>query len=331
MYIYKSNSFNPKYNLATEDYLTRSQEYKDPILFLWQNDNTIVVGRNQNLASEINLQTTEADNVNIIRRNTGGGTVFQDLGNMNFSIIYTDEDNKGVSMFAETLEPVIKTLNRMGVDAKFSGRNDIVLNGKKISGNAMLKYKNRFLQHGTILFNANLDKLAKYLTVDKAKILSKNIASIVARVTNINSEVENKIEIQDFWEELIKTYEMQGEIKYLTLNEKDLKEIDRLFNEKYNDPNWTFTKNATFDYVHKTRLEGKGSFEIYQNVVDNVIKDIKIYGDFLGYSGTEELETKLKNTPYKASEIRKVIESVNIKDIFGENIEVQDILDLLIQ
>ncbi|QBQ07757.1 lipoate protein ligase A [Spiroplasma gladiatoris] len=331
MYIYKSNSFNPKYNLATEEYLTTSDKFVGPILFLWQNDNTIVVGRNQNAASEINLQAAEKDNVNVIRRNTGGGTVFQDLGNMNFSIIYTDKENKGVSMFANMLEPVISTLNRMGVNAQFSGRNDIALNGKKISGNAMWKYKDRFLQHGTILFNANLDKLAKYLTVDRAKILSKNIASITARVTNINSEVENKIEIKDFWNELIKTYEKQQEVQNLKLDQDDLKSIEQLFEKKYQDPNWTFTKNANFDYVNKTRLEGKGSFEIYMNVKDNLIKDLKIYGDFLGYAGTNILEQKLIGVPYKASSIKEIIESVDYKDIFGSNFEVQDILDLLIE
>ncbi|WP_232306381.1 lipoate--protein ligase [Spiroplasma helicoides] len=322
---------DPKYNLATEEFLTRSDKFSEPILFLWQNDNTIVVGRNQNTASEINLQTVEQDSVNVIRRNTGGGTVYQDLGNMNFSIIYTDKDNNAVSMFSTMLKPVIDTLNRMGVDAKFSGRNDIVLNDKKISGNAMGKFGDRFLQHGTILFNVNLDKLQKYLTVDKAKILSKNIASIVARVTNINSEVENKIEIKDFWDELIKTYESQSKIENLVISPEDKAQIDKLFKEKYCDPNWTFTKNATFDYVNKTRLEGKGSFEIYMEVQDAIIKGIKIYGDFLGYTGTEQLENKLIGTSYKASEIRKVIESVNIKEIFGENFEVQDILDLLIE
>ncbi|QGS52025.1 lipoate--protein ligase [Spiroplasma tabanidicola] len=331
MYIYKSKIFDPKYNLATEEYLTINAKFQDPILFLWQNDNTIVVGRNQNPAAEINLQSAEKDNVNVIRRNTGGGTVFQDLGNMNFSIIYTDKENKGVSMFEKMLDPIIQTLNKMGVAAKFSGRNDIVLNDKKISGNAMWKYKDRFLQHGTILFNANLDKLAKYLTVDRAKILSKNIESITARVTNINSEIENKIEIPVFWDELIKTYESLGSINYLKLDVNDLEEIDKLFVNKYKNSDWTFVKNATFDYINKTRIEGKGSFEIFLNVIDNKIKEVKIYGDFLGYAGTEILEKKLVNVEYKASEIKKIIELVNIKDIFGSSIEVQDVLNLLIQ
>ncbi|AKU79703.1 lipoate--protein ligase [Spiroplasma turonicum] len=331
MYIYRTDCVDPKYNLATEEYLTKSNKFEEPILFLWQNDNTIVVGRNQNAASEINLQSAESDNVNIIRRNTGGGTVFHDLGNMNFSIIYTDKENKGVSMFSQMLEPVIETLNRLGVKAEFSGRNDIVLNGKKISGNAMWKYKDRFLQHGTILFNANLDKLTKYLTVDRAKILSKNIASIAARVTNINSEVDEKIDIMVFWDELINTYKKNDSVKNLELTSNDIEEIKSIYENKYKDPNWTFTKNANFDYVNKTRLEGKGSFEIYMNVIDNKIKNIKIFGDFLGYFGTETLEDKLVNVEYKASEIKKVIESLNIKDIFGENIEVQDILNLLIE
>ncbi|AHI53333.1 lipoate--protein ligase [Spiroplasma culicicola] len=331
MYIYRTDCVDPKYNLATEEYLTRSLKFDEPILFLWQNDNTIVVGRNQNAAWEINLQQAEADNVNVIRRNTGGGTIFHDLGNMNFSIIYTDKENTAVSMFSTMLEPVIETLNRMGVAAQFSGRNDIVLNEKKISGNAMWKEGQRFLQHGTILFNANLDKLTKYLTVDRAKILSKNIKSIAARVTNINSEVEHKIEIKDFMDELIKTYETKNEVKELVLEQQDIKAIEDLCESKYRDPNWTYAKNATFTYQNKVRIEGKGGVDVLAQIVDGKILDVKFYGDFLGFAGTEKLEQSLINVEYKTKDIKIVLEQNNIQAIFGDNFVIQDILDLLIQ
>ncbi|AGR41625.1 lipoate--protein ligase [Spiroplasma taiwanense] len=331
MLIFKTSCVDPKYNLATEEYLVKSKKYKEPILFLWQNDNTIVIGKNQNVAWEINLQNAERDSVNIIRRNTGGGTVFQDLGNMNFSIIYTDIENKGVSLFSSMLSPVINTLNELGAPAVFSGRNDIELNGKKISGNAMWKYEDRFLQHGTVLFNANLDRLAQYLTVDRAKIIAKNIQSISARVTNVNSEIEEKIEISYFMDKLIETYKKMDVVNPLVLEKDDLAAIDKLFREKFSNPDWTFAKNADFDYRNKKRIEGKGTVEVLLQIEKNIIKNAQIYGDFLGFKGTEELENKLINVQYKASEVEKVLNETDIVGIFGANFVVQDILDLLIQ
>ncbi|ALD66860.1 lipoate--protein ligase [Spiroplasma cantharicola] len=331
MFIYKTSCVDPAFNLATEEYFVKTRKYSEPILFLWQNDNTIVVGRNQNAAWEINLQNAQKDSVNIVRRNSGGGTVFHDLGNMNFSIIYTDLENKGVSLFSTMLEPVIKTLNELGVPAKFSGRNDIELNGKKISGNAMWKYEDRFLQHGTILFNANLDKLTNYLTVDRAKILSKNIQSIAARVTNINSEVKNKIDIEAFMNKLIETYKKSDEIKTINLSEDEIKEITNLSKEKFKNSDWNYAKNADFDYRNKQRLEGKGSIEALLRIEKGIIKDAKFYGDFLGFQGTEELENKLVNLKYETFVLEDVLNKSDIKNIFGENFTSKDILDLLIQ
>ncbi|WP_338984939.1 lipoate--protein ligase [Spiroplasma endosymbiont of Diplazon laetatorius] len=331
MFIYKTSCVDPAINLATEEYFVKSRKYDEPILFLWQNDNTIVVGRNQNAAWEINLQNAQKDSVNIVRRNSGGGTVFHDLGNMNFSIIYTDIENKAVSLFSSMLEPVIKTLNKLGVDAKFSGRNDIELNGKKISGNAMWKHEDRFLQHGTILFNANLDKLTNYLTVDRAKILSKNIKSIAARVTNINSEVENKIDIQDFMNQLIDTYKEMDEIKTIELTNEELDQIKELSESKFKNSDWNFAKNADFDYRNKQRLEGKGSVEVLLRIEQGIIAEAKFFGDFLGFKGTEDIEKNLINKKYETFELEKVLDSSDLKGVFGENFTTQDILDLLIQ
>ncbi|AGR42497.1 lipoate--protein ligase [Spiroplasma diminutum] len=331
MFIYKTSCVDPAFNLATEEYFVKTRKYDEPILFLWQNDNTIVVGRNQNAAWEINLQNAQKDSVNIVRRNSGGGTVFHDLGNMNFSIIYTDINNTAVSLFSTMLEPVISTLNKLGVPAKFSGRNDIELNGKKISGNAMWKYEDRFLQHGTILFNSNLDKLTNYLTVDRAKILSKNIKSIAARVTNVNSEVEEKIDIQSFMDQLIETYKGLNEINTIELSQEEIDEIKSLSESKFKNSDWNYAKNADFDYRNKQRLEGKGSVEVLLRIEQGVIKGAKFYGDFLGFEGTEEVEQNLIEVKYETFALQKALENSNIKAIFGENFTTQDILDLLIQ
>jgi len=329
MFFYKSENIDPKYNLAIEEYLTISKKYKDQILFLWQNDNTIVIGRNQNVLEEIDLKTAKQDNITVVRRNTGGGAVFHDLGNLNFSIIYTS-DNNLADMFVQMLEPVIKTLNQMGVDAIFSGRNDITLNDKKISGNAMWKYENRFLQHGTILFDVNLEKLNRYLLVNKEKILSKNIKSVSARVTNINAEIQKPITVKNFINQLLQTYANNKEIQKLVLNDEDKELIFELYNKKYNDDEWTFKKHTTFTYQNKKWYENKGSVEVFLNIVNNTIIDAKIYGDFLGFEGTEILEKKIIGLDYDFKTIKHCLEQVDIKKIFGQNFINLDILNLLI-
>lgn len=329
MFFYKSENVDPKYNLAIEEYLTTSKKYKDQILFLWQNDNTIVIGRNQNVLEEVDLKTAKQDKITVIRRNTGGGAVFHDLGNLNFSIIYTS-DNNPADMFVQMLEPVIKTLNQMGVNAIFSGRNDITLNDKKISGNAMWKYENRFLQHGTILFDVNLEKLNRYLLVNKEKILSKNIKSVSARVTNINAEIKKPITVKDFISQLLQTYANNKEIQKLVLNDEDKKLIFELYNKKYNNEEWTFKKHTTFTYQNKKWYENKGSVEVFLNIVNNTIIDAKIYGDFLGFEGTEILEKKLIGLDYNFKTIKYCLEQVDIKKIFGQNFINLDILNLLI-
>ncbi|QEH62025.1 lipoate protein ligase A [Spiroplasma chinense] len=331
MFIFRTSNTDPKLNLAIEEFLTKNKVYKEPILFLWQNKNTIVIGRNQNTVEEVNIVKAKEDKVTIIRRNTGGGAVFHDLGNLNFSIIYTDVKNNAVSMFEQMLEPIIKTLKDLGINAQFSGRNDIQVNGKKISGNAMWKWKDRFLQHGTILVNSDLAKIAKYLTVDRSKIVSKNIESISSRVTNINNESDKEIDVQEFINLIINTYQSLDSVKELVLSKSDYELIQKIKEEKYDTEEWTFNKHSTFTYKNKTRLEGKGLVEVLLDIQEGLIKNAKIYGDFLGFKGTLEFEQLLLNKKYSLEVLRECVESSDIENIFGNNFSSQDILDLLIQ
>ncbi|WP_339022335.1 lipoate--protein ligase [Spiroplasma endosymbiont of Crioceris asparagi] len=330
MLIFKTDTTDPRYNLAIEDFFVRSSKYQEPILFLWQNHNTIVIGRNQNVTSEVNIKLALADDVTIIRRNTGGGAVFHDLGNLNFSIIYDDKQNTGISMFQETMTPILDALKLYNLNPCFLGRNDIAINGKKISGNAMLKHQNRFLQHGTLLFNSNLELLSKYLTVDRQKIISKNIKSISSRVTNINNEAEKPIEIADFIKKLINVFSQKQNVKEITLTDEDKLEINKLFVEKYCSHDWTFNKHNDFNYKNKIYYPGKGLFEVELNIESGAIKEIKLFGDFLGFIGTNEIEQKLTNVKYDHQSILDVLKTIDIQKIFGADITNEELLNLLI-
>ncbi|QHX35654.1 lipoate protein ligase A [Spiroplasma sp. TIUS-1] len=331
MYTYISKNNDPMYNLALEEYFVTDRKFaKENILFIFQNDNSIIVGRNQNVASEVNLEIANKDFVKIVRRNTGGGTVFHDLGNVNFSIIYPDHNNTAVSMFKNSLQPVIETLNKLGAPAEIRGKNDIVLNGKKISGNAMWKSGNRFLQHGTLLFNSNLDKIQKYLTGSKDKIKTKSVSSVKSNVTNINNEVSEKIDIENFKFKLLDQYLTKQEIKTIILDNQDQLNVEQIVKNKYSQNSWNLNKNSDFEFKFREYLENKGMVEIFLNINSNIITECKIYGDFLGFSGTKQLEEKMIGINFEHDELLTCLKKADIKGIFGPSFEPEDLLKILL-
>lgn len=331
MYVYRTENVDPTFNLATEEFLTKSSRFNEPILFLWQNQNTIVVGRNQNTSSEINLQAALKDKVIIVRRNTGGGTVFHDLGNLNFSLIYTSDSGLNFDTFTKTISPIVECLNELGIEAKIEGKNDIKVKGFKISGNAMWKHGNRMLHHGTLLFNSDLNKIKDYLLVDKSKMEIKKIQSVVSKVANINDFADKKLSIPFFMEYLINYFSAKNSIKQLILDQKDIKEIEKLADSKYCDDEWTYDKHANFAYSNKIRFINKGAIEVNLEIKEGSIIDCKIYGDFLGFLGTEKLEEMLIGEKYKVENINEVLKKINIKETFGDPFEIEDILSVLIQ
>ncbi|WP_106078779.1 lipoate--protein ligase [Mesoplasma coleopterae] len=329
LFISKSN--DPAYNLAVEEYLTYQYSTNDPILYIWQNSNTIVVGRNQNTYAEINIAEAMKDEVKIIRRNTGGGTVFHDMGNVCYSLIVNNDKNSQ-SNFEIALQPIIQYLRSEGLNANFSGRNDIEIDGYKISGNAQLKNITKILQHGTLLFDVELPRILKYLNVDPEKIKHQKVKSKPARVANIKAimgEKNKEIELNDFIENVINSYTKNEEVKWIEFTESEKESINELFNDKYCSREWTFAKNEDFEISNKKYLETKGLIEIKTNVDKGKITNIKIYGDFLGYTGTEALEFALINTDYDYHAVKNILDKFSLKEIFGDNFEAEDILNLL--
>ncbi|AVN62085.1 lipoate--protein ligase [Mesoplasma coleopterae] len=329
LFISKSN--DPAYNLAVEEYLTYQYSTNDPILYIWQNSNTIVVGRNQNTYAEINIAEAMKDEVKIIRRNTGGGTVFHDMGNVCYSLIVNNDKNSQ-SNFEIALQPIIQYLRSEGLNANFSGRNDIEIDGYKISGNAQLKNMTKILQHGTLLFDVELPRILKYLNVDPEKIKHQKVKSKPARVANIKAimgEKNKEIELNDFIENVINSYTKNEEVKWIEFTESEKESINELFNDKYCSREWTFAKNEDFEISNKKYLETKGLIEIKTNVDKGKITNIKIYGDFLGYTGTEALEFALINTDYDYHAVKNILDKFSLKEIFGDNFEAEDILNLL--
>lgn len=330
MIYYINQSKDPYFNLALEELLTKDESISDEILLLWQNDNTIVVGVNQNTIEEINNDYVKLHHVNVVRRLSGGGAVYQDLGNLNFTFIF-NKNKDNIRNYALFTQPIIDVLQKLGVDAKFSGKNDIEVEGKKISGNAQYNYKNRIMHHGTILFDVDMAILPQVLKPDLVKLQSKGIKSVKARVTNILPLLKERITVEKFKNLIVSDLQATKEATIMEPSKDLIAQANKLADEKYRTWEWIYGSSPAFNLENKARIEGKGTIDVRIEVEQGLIKAIKIYGDFLGTLGTKVLEDKLINQPYQLSNITKLIDEEEIKSVFGPSFTKAEIIDVLIR
>lgn len=308
---------DPHFNLALEEYAVKYLDPKEDYIILWQNEPSVIIGRNQNTIEEINAKYIKDFDINVVRRLSGGGAVYHDLGNLNFTFVVNNEKDS-VSNFKKFTEPVISALEKFGIKAEFSGRNDITIDGKKFSGNAQYYHKNRLLHHGTILFNSDLSVVANALNVKMDKIASKGIKSVRSRVTNVYPYLENKITIEEFKATLLKflTEDENYSEKELILKQEDLDIIQKLMDERYLKWEWNYGASPEFDIQKSMRFDG-GKLELNFDVKDGVIKDIKIFGDFFGNRDVCELETILIDRNYREEDIREALDSTEFSQFFS--------------
>ncbi|HCL4557759.1 lipoate--protein ligase [Clostridium botulinum] len=312
-----NKSTNPFFNLALEEYLLKNVDIKEDYFILWQNEPTIVIGKHQNTLKEINMNFVKDNNINVVRRNSGGGAVYHDLGNINFTFI-TKYDEKHLLDFKTFTNPVVYSLGKLNVKAELSGRNDILIDGRKISGNSQHIYKDRFLHHGTLLFNSELENLVKALNVDNDKILSKGIESIKSRVTNIKEHVKEDIFMEEFKEILIENIFIwnKNSLKEYNLTSDHINEIEKLMKEKYMTWQWNYGESPEFNYRNSKRFQG-GKLEVLLNIVEGHINECKIYGDFLGLMDVSEIEKRIIGIKYGEEYIDEFLREIDIKKYFG--------------
>lgn len=302
-----NDSTDPAFNLALEEVLARLAPGR--VFMLWRNANAVIVGRNQVTLGEINSDYISENNIKVIRRMTGGGAVYHDLGNINFTYV-SERDAKIPPNFGEFAKPVLEVLRSLNVPAEFSGRNDIVANGRKISGCAQSVMEGRILFHGTLLFNTNLEVLVNALKVDPTKIVSKRIESVRSRVANISEFVDEKMTSQDFIKLLAAKLSASMTTRppckvpfnYIT-------ETVKLARTKYDLDSWNYGASPAFDYVKSHRFPS-GGVTLSLNIAENRIRKAHISGDFFGTKDTFELTDALENIALDA--IKSVLDNFDI-------------------
>lgn len=324
---------NPEINLAIEYYLLNEVKLDEPILLFYINDNSIIVGKNQNTYEEVNLDYVEENDVTVVRRFSGGGAVYHDLGVLNFCFI-TKDDGESFRNFAKFTSPVIDALHDMGVEgAELKGRNDLVIEDQKFSGNAMYTKNGRMTAHGTLMFDSNIDAVVGALKPKKHKLESKGIKSVRSRVTNIKPFVDEEYQdfnTKQFREKLLLNIfgvEDLSDVKEYVLTDEDWENIEA-FAEKYTGNwKWNYGESPAFDLERSERLS-VGTVEVKLNVTDGKITDIKIFGDFFGMGEISDVEDKLRGIDYNAQSIREALEKVDINHYFGD-VPVEDLVQLI--
>ena len=307
-----NNSNNPYFNLALEEYFVKYKDLKEDILILWQNEPVIVVGKNQNTYEELNLEYVDKNNIKVVRRLSGGGAVYHDLGNLNFTII-KNKSKLHKNDFSFFSLPVVSCLNKLNVKANFSGRNDILIDGKKFSGNSQYFHKEKLLHHGTILFSSDLTILSKALKVKKQKFESKGIKSVKSRVTNISEHIDKEVSLTKFKDMLIQCFfeSRKENPKNYVLNEEDTKKINELVDNKYGTWEWNFGKSPKFNYNKEMRFDA-GSICVKANVVDGIMKKFKVEGDFFEENPIKEMEDLFIDKKFNIAEIKNIIEKNDV-------------------
>ena len=311
-----SHSNNPAFNIALEAYAFREMLDEDEIFILWINEPTIVIGKHQNAIEEINKEYTDAHGIHVVRRLSGGGAVYHDLNNLNYTIISNKAD-EGAFDFKTFSKPVIDTLAKLGVKAEFTGRNDLEIDGKKFCGNAQAYYKGRMMHHGCLMFDVDTSVLADALKVSKDKIESKGIKSVRARVTNINDELPQKMDVQAFRDALLEQVKKENpDMTEYKFSEAELERIKQSEKEQFG--NWDWIYGAAPEYTIKRSVRyPAGKITIYANVEKSLIKSIKIYGDFFGIGDVSDIEQLLVGSRYEYKDVLEKLQTLDTSHYFS--------------
>lgn len=308
---------DPRINLAIEEYVLKNMDVdKDSFLLFYINEPSIIIGKNQNTIEEINTEYVDANGIHVVRRLSGGGAVYHDLGNLNYSFI-TKDDGESFRNFKKFTQPVIKALNEMGVKAELLGRNDILVEGRKVSGNAQFATLGRMFTHGTLMFDTEIERVVSALKVRKDKIESKGIKSIRSRVANISEFINEQMTIEQFRKKILTSiFNGEENVKELELTDEDWTKIHALSAERYANWDWNYGKSPKSNVQHSHRFP-VGGIDVRLQVEKGTIQSVQIYGDFFGVGEVAAIEERLQNVQYNREAISAALVGLDIPTLLG--------------
>ena len=324
MYCLIDSSTNPYWNLAAEEWLLRNGPL--PMFRLWRNAPAVIVGRNQNAHAEINRPFVEERGIAVVRRLSGGGAVFHDLGNVNFTFIdRVGSERDSHDMFRRFTAPILDALKELGVEARLEGRNDLTIDGAKFSGNAMCIEGDRVLQHGTLLFSASVEDISQALLPRPEKYAGRSVASVRSRVTNIASHLRKPMDVTAFIDFLAAT--VGREAVRWDYSAADRAAIDRLANEKYRIEAWNFGHSPAFSFNNIRKFPG-GLLEVALDIRGGKIHDIDLRGDYFFRKPTADFCAALRGCPYTKEAVTARLGAMTVDDFFC-GIRSEELLELL--
>ncbi len=317
MIYHVSNTNDTAFNIALEEYCFKNLRDQDEIFLLWINEPSIIVGKYQNTIEEINTEYTREHGINVIRRISGGGAVYHDLNNLNYTIISNKDKGKEGFDFKEFSKPIIDTLAELGVKAEFTGRNDLEIDGQKFCGNAQAYIKDRVMHHGCLLFNVEFSALANALKVSKDKIESKGVKSVRARVTNILPHLKEPITVNEFADKILGY--MKKHNPNMTEYHFSEEEIEKIKERAEYKRSWEWNYGESPEYnISRSHRFPKGKIEIFANVINSKIASIKFYGDFFGKNEElTDIENLLVDVKYTPEAVKKALENIEINNYFA--------------
>lgn len=320
-------SLNPYFNFGLEYYLTTEKTFPDStVIMLWRTSPTLMIGRFQNALAEINRPYAKEKGIQIVRRMSGGGTIYTDLGGWLFSFI---TKNQGQTIgFEEYTGPIIRALAKLGIYAEYNGKNDLTIDGKKVSGNAQYIHGGYTVHHGSLLYATNIEEMVKSTTVDEYKLLSKGIKSVQNRVTNISDHLREPMAALEFKQAMADSFmEKGGEI--YALNQEDIRRCRELAAQKFDNWDFIYGRKPQFNMVSQGHFEG-GDVEFRLNLKRGKITDAGVFGDFFSSIEPAQLSGALIGCRYERKEIQEALEKAGLEEGLYK-ISLEEVVDCIVR
>ena len=328
MYYLESASMDPAWNLALEQFVFDQLGPREDCFMLWQNDRTIVVGKYQNVLGEINSTYVKEHGITVVRRLSGGGAVYHDRGNLNFTFVARDCQG-GMIDFSSFCRPVVDALREMGVPAQINGRNDMTIGDKKFSGNAQYLRQGRVMHHGTLMFDSDLEAVGQALAVRPDKIQSKGLKSVRSRVTNIKPYMHQPMPTESFMERL---WSCLGEVCDLVpyeLDRGDLNQVERIRQAVYDRWEWNYGSSPRCQIDKRRRVEGCGEIRVCLDLKEGAIQALSFYGDFFSRKEPDQLARRLIGCPLREEALRATVPAGEIGQYF-QNMDLDEFCGLML-